>query len=429
VLHSFYSEKYQTWITRRWPRPQPRRTAAQLANQAVFASAIRLAKNAIAQERMDADALTKNTPLLQRDVLEMAAYGTLMIGQQADGTLWRSLRIMQNEVQPLLDSITQVVGAILVRSTDGWRGLAPGTIGQALLSGGAGAIPDWGNPTPDIQAGLDTISTTPGALLIRGTSAWIETNIASLVDILDLLDDISSTRGALLTRLAYNWDGLDPGTDASILRAHGTGADLSWDTLPSVIADVGGMSFLLDSITSGTGHMLIRTSGGWASLDDGSDRQILTQDPTTGVAKWKTGVIGTITNDNATAGLVGEYIEGEVLAGSHVTVTTDVNTDIVSISLTAGDWDVWGTVVNEINGTAIGAAAWISNASATLPTVPNKGAEWLERYAMSNVSLTTPVGFRRFSLASTTTIYLTTRQITTTGTNYAYGIICARRVR
>jgi len=53
----------------------------------------------------------------------------------------------------------------------------------------------------------------------------------------------------------------------------------------------------------------------------------------------------TTTNDSATAGNVGEYVESVIVTGSSTALTTATAKTVTSISLTAGDWDV-DTVVH-----------------------------------------------------------------------------------
>lgn len=53
------------------------------------------------------------------------------------------------------------------------------------------------------------------------------------VDEQAVLDAISTTRGTLLYRGATDWSALTPGTLGTFLKANGTGADPSWDTLPA----------------------------------------------------------------------------------------------------------------------------------------------------------------------------------------------------
>ena len=53
-------------------------------------------------------------------------------------------------------------------------------------------------------------------------------------------------------------------------------------------------------------------------------------------------ILGTTTNDNAAVGYIGEYVESNISSSSAVSFTTNVSKNITSISLTAGDWDVFG---------------------------------------------------------------------------------------
>lgn len=137
--------------------------------------------------------------------------------------------------------------------------------------------------------------------------------------------------------------------------------------------------------------------------------------------------VGTITNDNAAAGQIGEIVEATVLVGSAVALTSGTSVDVTSISLTAGDWDVWGNVAFSLGGgtTITALVGWINSASATIPTNPNGGA-----YAhFGGDARTFPVGCRRISLASTTTIYLTVFAGFAVNTLSSFGYIGARRVR
>lgn len=152
----------------------------------------------------------------------------------------------------------------------------------------------------------------------------------------------------------------------------------------------------------------------------------LTFSPTTG------GIVGTTTNDNTTAGDVGEIIESTVLIGAAVSVTTATPKDITTITLTAGDWDVWGNVWTNPNGATITqiVAPWINTASATVPTAPGAGA--YQDYAFTTsagAAVGVPVGMRRLSLSGNTTVYLSVSVQFITNVNSAYGYIGARRRR
>lgn len=141
---------------------------------------------------------------------------------------------------------------------------------------------------------------------------------------------------------------------------------------------------------------------------------------------------GTATDDNAAAGKVGEYISATVLVAAAVSLTSTMNADITSISLTAGDWDVSGNVITTAAGSTVTVSllGWIAEVSATVPTLPNGGAFFaLEYTAAAGNNEASPVGMTRLSLATTTTVYLSTQATFSGSTLKAYGFIGARRAR
>ena len=134
----------------------------------------------------------------------------------------------------------------------------------------------------------------------------------------------------------------------------------------------------------------------------------------------------TATNDSATAGHVGEYIVSTV-ASPGVSLTSGAIANITNISLTAGDWDVEGMIAVAPSATVTATEGWVNNVSVTAPALGINGQFY------SNVSFTflsiSSTGCRRFSLAATTTIYLSLTASFASGTCTAYGEIRARRMR
>lgn len=143
-------------------------------------------------------------------------------------------------------------------------------------------------------------------------------------------------------------------------------------------------------------------------------------------------VTGTATNDNAAAGKIGQYIEGVLASGSALSVTSATALDITSISLTAGDWEVSGSVVFiPVAGTSITLlACGPSDTSATFDADNSKRVQMATAAQVPGTALSvqhfSPI---RYSLAATTTIYLVARAIFTVSTLTAYGTIRARRMR
>jgi hypothetical protein len=140
------------------------------------------------------------------------------------------------------------------------------------------------------------------------------------------------------------------------------------------------------------------------------------------------GIIGTTTNNNAAAGSVGEVISSIVPVGSAFSISTSTYTDITSISLTAGDWDLYGNILYIIGGGGSISTRWsaINNVSVNLPS--DIGFAGLEQDTTSgSSSLMAP--YTRYSLAATTTIYLVGYVTIVSGTVTVCGNIFARRAR
>ena len=142
---------------------------------------------------------------------------------------------------------------------------------------------------------------------------------------------------------------------------------------------------------------------------------------------------GTGTNDNAAAGIVGEIIESSIAQGSAVSLTNGASTNVTSISLTPGDWAVWGNVwFNPAATTSITRLAGsVGIANATLETAPAGGGVAAQQMVafVPNAQIGFSVGMRRISLSITTTAYLVAQASFTVSTLSGYGYIGARRVR
>ena len=187
-------------------------------------------------------------------------------------------------------------------------------------------------------------------------------------------------------------------------------------------------------LTTGVTGTLPVANGGTGSTTQNFVDLTTTQASIAGTKTFTTQLIGkgTATNDNAAAGYIGEYVSSTVASGSAVSLTSASAANITSISLTAGDWDVWGNVGFTPSGITLYTSqnAYITTTSVTDPGPPNGGA-----YATNN-----PTGngggfnvlsglYTRISLSTTTTVYLGAIASWTGGTMKAYGAIGARRVR
>lgn len=143
---------------------------------------------------------------------------------------------------------------------------------------------------------------------------------------------------------------------------------------------------------------------------------------------------GVTTNSSASAGQIGEFISSVVLIGSAIAITSAATVNVTSISLTAGDWDVSGEVWIAYAGSPSAvtiAGGGITTTTATLPTIPatNTARNLIQNSQISGATQTLPLATTRFSLASTTTVFMVGTTTFTGGTSSGYGVLRARRIR
>lgn len=150
-------------------------------------------------------------------------------------------------------------------------------------------------------------------------------------------------------------------------------------------------------------------------------------------ASTTNGTKGVTTNNDAASGYVGEYLSSSVLVGSKVGLVDNVFKTLVSLALTAGDWDVCGTGCLEYAGTTTTVRnmylSLTDNGAGTAPGTNNNFVQSTEALTTVTDTVANNVGVARFSLASPTTIYLTANVNFSAGTVHGYGFIGARRVR
>lgn len=146
------------------------------------------------------------------------------------------------------------------------------------------------------------------------------------------------------------------------------------------------------------------------------------------------GIQGTTTNNDAAAGSVGECISSLIPSGSAISLTTSAQATVTSISLTAGDWDVSCSAGFLANAATLVQSLGLCSAAsvASFSDVPyatqfTYGTTGIAIGTVRNCIL--PTATARYSLASTTTVYLVVLCDFSVNTLSAYGYIQARRVR
>ena len=154
-----------------------------------------------------------------------------------------------------------------------------------------------------------------------------------------------------------------------------------------------------------------------------------------GVTSWSKEYVGTATNDSATAGYLGEQLSAQVVRSAATSVTTATDTGILSTNLTAGDWDVYGSVGFTGTSTDVAyVAGCINTANAIHGNDDSDKTAQIRLTAGSTISVASNdtvlvVPPQRMSLASTTTVRLVVRSNFGTNAVNSYGTLRARRVR
>jgi len=124
---------------------------------------------------------------------------------------------------------------------------------------------------------------------------------------------------------------------------------------------------------TGSFALQVRSSGGnnIIAVKKGTAALVALQNTPTTAAHWAIvspgPVYGTTTNDNAQTGYVGEVISSSVLNTSFNNTQDGIYTDLTTITLTAGEWAVSGTVQLDCN------SATLSGITLECVIVPNSG--------------------------------------------------------
>ena len=235
-------------------------------------------------------------------------------------------------------------------------------------------------------------------------------------------DTITSTRSQNDTSLRANFVLRRGAGSASYgaISSIGNGAD----GVTSVAVDINGTAVATFNISGGNGP--------WGATTPSTVAATTITASSTITPSQTSGIVGTTTNNNANAGSVGEYVESTVASASKIALTNITGANVTSISLTAGDWDVWGNAYFDPAATTTFdlIIASISTVSATSPSrdTGNQAVLKVLDFGTGIPSALQPVP-QRLSLSATTTVYLVVVCSFAVSTMHSFGTLRARRVR
>ena len=136
---------------------------------------------------------------------------------------------------------------------------------------------------------------------------------------------------------------------------------------------------------------------------------------------------GTTAGGNAGAGYVGELISSQVLDASAISISNTSAKTLTSISLTAGDWDVWGNLFFIPTGLMtqiISAISTTNNAVNDTSTISQISVNFT---SAGDQGIVAPD--RRINVSSPTTVYIVGIAEFSSGSCTFCGGIYARRTR
>lgn len=331
-------------------------------------------------------------------------------------------------------------------------------IGGATIGTNALAVMGTVNVSGDITGGAKVIATGGSSALPSFT--FVGSNTTGIYDASNSLG--FAVVGVSLATLDSTANGLRLGSGtkfgwASTSAANGNSVDTiigrggAAATLQHGAADAASpvaQTIKFQDVVAGTSNTAgvnatIQASAGTGTGIGGSLIFQVAAAGTTGTAKnaWSTGLtvaptgvsfLGTTTNNNAAAGNVGEVISSTIVQGSAVVLTTVTQANVTSISLSAGDWDVWFEALFDCGATTTVSVVQSSVSQTSAGRDLNPGNIYTLNYPASVLGATTlscTAGPSRQSLAVTTTIYGVVLSVFGVSTMNAYGILRARRVR
>jgi hypothetical protein len=296
--------------------------------------------------------------------------------------------------------------------------VSPASLGQAAFK----AVTNNSLPSVASVSGSFTV----GHILVAADIAGTISDGGATSQFLKVANNLSDV-ASVATALVNLGLGTPTGTGNVVL---GTTPTISQPKINTSLLDINGNGMIVFApVASAVDFFTISNAatGGTISFGAiGSDPNInvnITSKGTGGVQ-----VQGTSAGGNAPAGFVGEYVVTQLVFASATGLTTATAKNIISISLSAGDWWCEGNVYFSASVGMTNAFCGINtNVTAALPDNSLNGGVATTTATLGTVGAKTAT--TRINITSTTTVFLVAQATFASGTATACGQISARRLR
>lgn len=322
------------------------------------------------------------------------------------------------------------------------------TSGQAIVSTGPTSAPAWSNVSAAALTGITPVvnggtgaSTASAALTSLGAAATAGSTFTGRVGIsyANAVVSVNDSGGSNEAQLALQNSGVTAwelanlsfsSNQFSIARyVSGTFVDIPF----AINNSTGASAFTVRPTFAGntpwdSGNLVFATPPAIGTTTPAAGK-FTTLQATAAITPVSTsGIVGTLTNDNASAGSIGEYPTPTNL--TNVTLVSGSPANVSSVPLTAGDWNVQCEIDYGPSATTT-ATQFASGPSATSATFGGAGTYANQVASMAAntgiPSIVSPVG--RILLSATTTVYCVAQSTFAVSTMNASGHMTVRRAR